>query len=101
MHKFKSVLATAFAVASLVASAGALAQAEISIGEAGWRFIDEASTRSRAEVLAELHEAIRLGYSAGGEAGPRLLTAEQEAKVIAAGKAAAGRHAAASGKRPA
>lgn len=69
----------------------AIASGELNagIGERGPVPDNQASTRSRAEVLAEMREAARLGLAGGGEAGPRQATAAEEAMIVAAGKAAA------------
>jgi hypothetical protein len=62
------------------------------IGEAGIRFVDTPSTRSRVEVLAEAREALRLGLIGGGEAGPRRQATEaEEAQIARAGREAAAR----------
>jgi len=50
-------------------------------------FAAETSTRSRAEVIAEMREAHRLGLLF--DTTPRLGTPEQEAQIRAAGQAAA------------
>lgn len=47
------------------------------------------STRSRAEVLAELREAARLGLLSVGEGDPPIATAEQERLIAKAGHDAA------------
>jgi hypothetical protein len=61
----------------------------VAFGERGFRFVIPPSTRSRAEVIAELREAQRLGLLGYGEADPRLPTPEEAALIGAAGRAAA------------
>lgn len=69
--------------------AAARASAEVQVGERGYAFAIEPSTRSRAEVVAEVLEAARLGVLVVGEAGAPTATAEQEARIAAAGREAA------------
>jgi hypothetical protein len=59
------------------------------VGERGIVFADPLPTRTRAEVVAELREATRLGLTGGGEAGPRPATAAEEAQITQAGREAA------------
>jgi hypothetical protein len=75
--------------------AAAVARGEIPVGERGPVFIDPPSTRTRAQVLAELREAIRLGVHNPSEAGVPITTPAQEAQIAAAGRAAAKEYAAA------
>ncbi len=49
-------------------------------------FVIPPSVRSRAEVIAELHEASRLGLISQGEADLRIATPAQEARIAAAGR---------------
>jgi hypothetical protein len=60
----------------------------LAFGERGFQFVIGPSTRSRAEVIAELHEARRLGLITHGEADPQVPTALQKARIEAAGRAA-------------
>lgn len=75
--------------------AAAVARGEVPVGERGLVFVDPPSTRTRAQVIAELHEAIRLGVHNPSEAGVPITTPAQEAQIAAAGRAAAKEYAAA------
>ncbi|GAB4466784.1 MAG: hypothetical protein OHK0044_06980 [Burkholderiaceae bacterium] len=74
--------------------AAALASGEAPVGERGPLFIDPPSTRTRAQVIAERNEAIRLGVAGASEAGAPIATPAQEARITAAGRAAADEYAA-------
>jgi hypothetical protein len=66
-------------------------------GERGYNFAEEPmSSRSRAEVQAELREAQKLGLVSVGEGDAPIATAEQEALIAKAGHDAAERFAQAS-----
>jgi hypothetical protein len=68
----------------------AYARGDRDYGERGYVFADSASTpRSRAEVLAELREAQRLGLVSIGEGDMPIATAEQERMIVKAGRDAA------------
>jgi Domain of unknown function (DUF4148) len=68
----------------------AYARGDRTSGERGYVAADEASTpRSRAEVLAELREATRLGLISIGEGDAPIATAEQEQLIAKAGHDAA------------
>jgi hypothetical protein len=70
----------------------AYARGEITYGEQGYGNTPSASTRSRAEVVAEMREASSLGLlSAIGEGDVPVATAEQERLIAKAGQDAAGR----------
>lgn len=59
------------------------------IGERGYVFALDTSSRSRAEVVAELREAQKLGLISVGEGDAPVATAEQEAMIAKAGHDAA------------
>lgn len=65
-------------------AAGTIAQGELAIVESA-----RAASRSRAEVLAELREAQRLGLTRVGEIGAPIATAEQLQRIQRAGERAA------------
>jgi hypothetical protein len=67
--------------------AAAFERGELPIGERGYVFKIEPSTRTRAEVLAEAREAGRLGLLPR-EAWPLSATPDQQAQIRAAGQAA-------------
>jgi len=68
----------------------AYARGDRDMGEAGYFVAQSPSTtRSRAEVLAELREATRLGLISVGESDPPIATAEQERLIAKAGHDAA------------
>jgi hypothetical protein len=70
----------------------AYARGETTYGEQGYGNTTSASTRSRAEVVAEMREASSLGLlSAIGEGDVPVATAEQERLIAKAGQDAAGR----------
>ena len=72
----------------------AYAHGNISVGEAGYLIAETPSTRSRAEVVAELREAERLGVLPSvGEGDTPIATPEQEKMIAKAGKDAAERFA--------
>ena len=74
----------------------AQATGQLPIGELGVKPIEIKSTKSRAQVVAETHEAARLGLLGGyGELGPKQATAEQEQQIKLAGLHAIGQTAAA------
>jgi hypothetical protein len=61
-----------------------------SLGEGGYVFaVDTSSSRSRAEVLAELRAAQRFGLVSIGEGNVPIATAEQEQLIAKAGHDAA------------
>ena len=68
----------------------AYARGDRDMGEAGY-FVAQgpSTTRSRAEVLAELREATRLGLISVGESDAPVATAEQERLIAKAGHDAA------------
>jgi hypothetical protein len=94
-EQMKSVQSTVTRAQLQSERAAAVARGEVIVGEGGMAFVDPPSTRTRAQVIAELHEAIRLGVYAPSEAGVPITTPEQEAQIAAAGRAAAKEHAAA------
>ncbi len=68
----------------------AYARGDRDYGERGYEPAKVASTpRSRAEVVAEMLEAMRLGLIPGGEADIPVATAEQERLIAKAGRDAA------------
>jgi hypothetical protein len=68
----------------------AYARGDRDMGEVGYVAAQSPSTsRSRAEVLAELQEATRLGLTSFGEGDPPIATAEQERLIAKAGHDAA------------
>jgi hypothetical protein len=68
----------------------AYARGDRDMGEAGYVVAQSLSSpRSRAEVLAELREAQRLGLLSVGESDPPIATAEQERLIAIAGHDAA------------
>ena len=70
----------------------AYARGDVSHGEQGYGPTPSSSTRSRAEVVAEMREAARLGLlSAVGEGDIPVPTAEQERLIAKAGQDAAAR----------
>jgi hypothetical protein len=62
---------------------------ESDLGERGYVFAPDSSSRSRAEVVAELREAQKLGLISVGESDAPIATAEQEALIAKAGHDAA------------
>jgi hypothetical protein len=76
-------------VAGTPSTPAAAAAVRAGVGEQALVFVDSHGTRTRAEVVAEVREAARLGVLTYGEAGPRPTTAEQEAQIARAGRAAA------------
>jgi hypothetical protein len=61
-------------------------QGESNVGERGYVFAQDSSPeRSRAEVVAELREAQKLGLISVGESDAPIATAEQEALIAKAG----------------
>ena len=68
----------------------AYARGDRDMGEVGYVAAQSPSKeRSRAEVLAELREATRLGLTSFGEGDPPIATAEQERLIAKAGHDAA------------
>ncbi len=68
----------------------AYARGDRDMGEMGYFTAQSPSTpRSRAEVVAELREAQRLGLTSFGEGDPPIATAEQERLIAKAGHDAA------------
>lgn len=84
------------AYAQAAANAGS---ARAALGESGFVFGTPTPVLSRAEVLAELRAAQRLGVVTYGEAGPPITTPAQEAMIARAGDAAASLQASATGIR--
>jgi Domain of unknown function (DUF4148) len=77
----------------------AYARGDSNFGERGYVAAQNSSTsRSRAEVLAELHEAQRLGLVTFGEGDIPIATAEQEHLIAKAGHDAAEQFAQSSGE---
>jgi hypothetical protein len=67
----------------------AYARGDRDYGERGYVVAEAQPSRSRAEVLAELHEATRLGLVSVGEGDVPVATAEQEQLIAKAGHDAA------------
>jgi hypothetical protein len=88
-EQMKPVQSTATRAQVQSGLAAAVARGEAPVGERGPVFVDPPSTRTRAQVIAELHEAIRLGVYGASEAGAPIATPAQEAQIAAAGRAAA------------
>lgn len=67
----------------------AYARGDRDYGERGYVVAESHPSRSRAEVLAELHEATLLGLVSVGEGDVPIATAEQEQLIVKAGHDAA------------